>query len=78
MPIDYQTTTPMSSARGYHAGAQLAAEKGPTDDQSSGIVGTFVRIGWVLLAVLGIVVPALSWPERIGQLFWLETMATWF
>lgn len=29
MPIDYRTTTRMSSARGYSAGAHLAAEKVP-------------------------------------------------
>lgn len=56
-----------------HLRAEIVA-----DDQSSGIVRNVVRIGWVILAVLAIVVPALSWPERIGQLSWLETMATWF
>jgi hypothetical protein len=67
----------MRSVRGYPAGAHVDAEIA-ADEQSSGIVRTVIRIGWVILAVLAIVVPALSWPERIGQLSWLETMATWF
>lgn len=77
MRIDYRIKEPMDAARGYPAGAHLGAEV-VASEQSSGIARTVTRIGWVILAVLAIVVPALSWPERMGQISWLETMATWF